>query len=80
MITIQERLVGSIRLRLVCRPDPNPELPPSFYLLLSSSSDGKYTLFRRYGTASQRLAELWFERTYENESAYQLRQMEECIA
>ena len=80
MITIQEHLVGNIRLRLVAREDPNPELPPRFYLLLSSTPDGTYNLFRRYGTTSQRLAELWFQRTYENESEHQLRRMEECIA
>ncbi len=68
--------MGNLRLRLVRRPDPNPELPQRFYLVISSTPDGICNMFRRYETVSQNLAKLWFERTLEHESEYQLRQME----
>jgi hypothetical protein len=80
MITIQERSVGSIRLRLVRQMDPCPALPGRFYMVLQHTADPRLAAIRRYDTTSQRLAELWFMRAYENESTHQFVQMEECIA
>lgn len=76
MITIQDRTVGNVRLRLVRREDPNPVLPDRYYLVLGYNPDPKWAMFRRYETGSQSRAELLFQRTYEKELAARLRLME----